>query len=420
MIIPTLAWKSLWNRRGMAILTIVAVSISVLLLLGVEKVRTAARASFTDTISSVDLIIGARSGGVQLLLYSVFHIGDATNNFTWQTYQEIAELPEVDWMIPISLGDSHQGFRVIGTSTDFFEHYHYRGDRLVSMSDGTRFNDVFDTVIGADVAEELGYAVGDRIIISHGVGSLNLSQHADKPFTITGIMEKTGTPVDRSVLISLEGMEAIHVDWVDGAAPRPGEEIPADVVRQMDLTPTSVTAAMLGLKSRLSIFTVQRFINEYRAEAMTAILPGVSLVELWSILGAAETALIAVSIMVVVTAIIGMVTMTLSTLNERRREMAVLRAVGARPLHVFTLLIAEAGFLAAAGAVLGIVLLYVGLTIAQPIIDAEYGLFLPIDAPSGREVIFLVAVVVAGLIAGLIPALRAYRNSLADGIIVRT
>ena len=420
MIIPSLSLKSLRNRKGMAILTVIAVAVSVMLLLGVEKVRTGARASFADTISSTDLIIGARSGGVQLLLYSVFRIGDATNNITWESYQDIAAQPQVAWIVPISLGDSHQGFRVVGTTDGYFENYRYRGGRPLTFTDGVRFADIFDAVVGSDVAEALGYRVGSRIIISHGLDSLGLSQHADKPFVVSGVLAKTGTPVDRSVHISLEGLEAIHVDWQSGAAPRPGQEIPADQVRLMDLTPASVTAALVGLKSRLGIFTLQRFVNDYREEALTAILPGVALFELWGILGAAETALIAVSAMVVATAILGMITTILSTLNERRREMAILRAVGARPSHIFGLLVAEAGLLAFVGTALGVVLLYVALLILRPIVDARFGLYLPITPPTPREWIVLGIVVLSGLVAGAIPALRAYWNSLADGIIVRT
>ena len=188
----------------------------------------------------------------------------------------------------------------------------------------------------------------------------------------------------------------------------------------MDLTPTSVTAALVGLKSRLGIFALQRYVNEYREEALTAILPGVALFELWGILGAAETALIAVSAMVVATAILGMITTILSTLNERRREMAILRAVGARPIHIFGLLVAEAGLLAFIGTALGLALLYVALVILRPIVDSRFGLYLPITAPTPREWIVLGIVVLSGIVAGAIPALRAYWNSLADGIIVKT
>jgi putative ABC transport system permease protein len=419
MIVLRLALKSLTNRWITALLTIVTIAASVMLLLGVEEVRTGARQSFADTISGTDLIVGARSGGLNLLLYSVFRIGNATNNVTWRSYQDIAARPEVAWIVPLSLGDSHRGFRVLGTSTDYFKHYKYRQTHGLVFAAGGPFSDLFDAVIGADVAQKLGYEVGDRIVLQHGLGSVSFLEHDDKPFRISGILERTGTPVDRTVHVSLEAITAIHVDWQSGAR-IPGKMVSAEAVRRMDLTPKDITAALIGLKSRLAAFRLQRAINEYRAEPLSAILPGAALQELWGLVGTAETALRVVSGMVVATALLGMLTMILSTLNERRREMAILRSVGARPRTVLGLLMAEAGVLTAVGVALGIVLLYAALFLVRPYVDSTYGLHLPIAPLKPDAWATLGTIVLAGCIAGLLPALRAYRLSLADGMTVRT
>ncbi|WP_386679726.1 ABC transporter permease [Loktanella sp. R86503] len=415
-MILRLATGSLLARSLTVGMTILSIALSVALFLGIEKVRTGARASFADTISGTDLIVGARSGAVQLLLYSVFRIGNATNNVTWQSYQDIAARQEVDWIVPISLGDSHRQFRVMGTTNEFFDRYKFRGDRALEFAQGQGLNDLYDAVIGADVAQALGYAVGDPIVVSHGLASF--TQHDDQPFRVAGIVAKTGTPVDRTVIVSLEAIEAIHVDWQGGAL-APGQATPVDTIRQMDLTPTAVTAAMVGLSSRLDVFGLQRWINEYPEEPLLAVLPGVALQELWQIVGIAETALVAVSAMVVVTALLGMMAMIFSSLNERRREMAIWRAMGASPATILCLLVLEAALMAAIGAALGFALLYAGLWIAQPMVDAAFGLWLPINAPSGREFAVLAAVVLAAAVASLVPALRAYRLSLADGMMVR-
>ena len=416
-MILRLAIGSLGARALTVAMTILAIALSVALFLGVEKVRTGAKASFADTISGTDLIIGARSGSVQLLLYSVFRIGNATNNVTWQSYQDIAARPEVDWIVPISLGDSHRQFRVMGTSVAFFDRYKYRQDRGLDMAEGVVMSDLFDTVIGSDVATTLGYEVGDPIVVAHGLASF--TEHEDQPFRVSGILAKTGTPVDRTVIVSMEAIEAIHVDWQNGAQV-PGQSTPPDAIRQMDLSPTAVTAALVGVESPLRTFALQRAINEYAEEPLLAILPGVALQELWAIVGVAETALLGVSAMVVVTALIGMMATIFSSLNERRREMAIFRAMGARPLTIMGLLVLEAVLTAAVGAVLGVVLLYAGLMVAQPIIDSAFGLWLPIEAPSVRELWVLLGVVGAGAIVSMVPAIRAYRLSLADGMMVRT
>ena len=415
-MIPRLAFASLIARALTVGMTILAIALSVALFLGVEKIRTGAKASFADTISGTDLIVGARSGSVQLLLYSIFRIGNATNNLTWESYQDIAKRPDVDWIVPISLGDSHRQFRVMGTTPAFFERYKYRSGQSLVVNDGAIIDDLFDAVIGADVAATLGYIVGDPIVVAHGLASF--TEHDDQPFRVSGILEKTGTPVDRTVIVGLRAIEAIHVDWQGGGQIQ-GQSTPADALRRMELEPQAVTAALLGVKGRLKVFGLQRSINEYAQEPLLAILPGVALQELWQIVGIAETALIGVSAMVVITALIGMMATIFSSLNERRREMAIFRAMGARPRVIVGLLVLEAIVMATLGALLGLGLLYVGLTIGQPLIDSAFGLWLPIEPPTLREFWVLLGVVAAGAIVSMVPALRAYRMSLADGMIVR-
>lgn len=419
MIVARLAMQSLRNRAGTALLTVLAIAVSVMLLLGVEKVRVGARQSFADTISGTDLVVGARSGAIQLLLYSVFRIGNATNNVTWKSYSDIAQRPEVDWIVPLSLGDSHRGFRVLGTTPDYFTRYKYRHVQPLVFSVGEPFKDLFDVVLGADVAAKLGYQVGSKIVVAHGTGSVAFIEHEDKPFRVSGVLAKTGTPVDRTLHVSLEAIEAIHIDWQNGM-PVAGQSVTPDDVRKMNLGPKAITAAMVGLKSKLSTFKLQRQINEYPEEPLSAIIPGAALQELWGLVGTAETALSVVSAMVVATALLGMVTTILTTLNERRREMAILRSVGARPATILGLLTTEALLLTVAGVALGVLLLYASLVLLQPTIDRLYGLQLSIEPPTASEWLTLGAIVLAGLFAGLIPALRAYRLSVADGMTVRT
>ena len=418
MMLLRLSLQSLANRRSTALLTILALAISIALFLGVERVRTGARASFANTIAGTDLIVGARSGSVQLLLYSVFRIGNATNNITWESYRDIADRPEVAWTVPISLGDSHRGFRVMGTTDAYFEHYRFRGNAPLILAKGERFNDLFDAVLGADVAADLGYKVGDPIVVAHGLGAVGFTKHEDMPFRVSGILAKTGTPVDRTVHVTLKAIEAIHVDWQSGAR-TPGHSTSADDVRAMDLTPKSITAVLVGVTSKLKTFSLQRRINEYPEEPLLAVLPGVALQELWSLIGVAESALAGVSGMVILTALIGMVAAILSSLSERRREMAILRAVGAGPRTVGCLMVLEAGTLALAGALAGTFLFLAGLLIAGPIVDQAYGLYLPFSLPSARELLILGGFVCAGILSGLIPAIGAYRMSLADGMTVR-
>ena len=420
MYLLRLALASLGNRRFTAWLTVFAIALSVCLLLAVERVRTEARASFANTISGTDLIVGARSGSVNLLLYSVFRIGNATNNIRWESYEQLAKHRQVKWAIPISLGDSHRGYRVMGTSTAYFEHYRYARTQQLQLSSGRTFaDDPFEVVLGAEVAQALAYKLGDELVLAHGVAAISLLKHDDKPFRVVGILDRTGTPVDRTLHISLAGMEALHVDWQNGMPARGAAKVSADQARAMDLQPTQITAVLLGLNSKIATFSLQREINEFRGEPLLAILPGVALQELWSLMGTAEKALFVVSLFVVLTGLIGMLTAILTSLNERRREMAILRSVGARPWHIASLLIVEAFALALAGVLLGVLLLYVGIAGAQGFIQANYGLYLPLNMPSRYEWTLLGAILSAALMMGCVPAWRAYRQSLADGLSIR-
>ncbi|SIQ62930.1 putative ABC transport system permease protein [Aeromonas sp. RU39B] len=411
-----LALSSLWARRLTATLTMLAVAISVTLLLGVERVRTQARESFASTVSGTDLIVGARSGQVNLLLYSVFRLGNPTNNVGWDAYQEIAKLRGIAWTIPLSLGDSHKGFRVLGTSGDYFKYLRYGRNQPLQLSEGRPFTTPFEAVLGAEVAKKLRYRLGQSIVIAHGAGNTSFSLHDNLPFKVVGILAPTGTPVDRTVHVPLAGIEAIHLGWDSG---RHSKSVTAEQALAQDLTPKTITAFMVGLNQRILAFQLQRTINTWLSEPLMAILPGAALQELWSLMSVAETALSVIAGFVVVAGLIGMLTTLLAGLNERRRELAILRSLGARPLHLFALLALEAAALTTAGLLVGVLLLYGAEALAMPWLLDRYGLQLMLSWPSERELWLLALVWISGLVIGLLPAWRAYRYSLSDGMSIR-
>lgn len=418
MAIVRLALQSLLNRRFTALLTVASIALSVALLIGVERIRSEARDSFASTLSGTDLVVGARSGPVQLMLYAVFRIGNATNNISWESYQAIAEHPRVAWTVPLSLGDSHRGFPVLGTTGAYFEHYRYGRDQPLALAQGRRFDDLYDAVLGAEVADSLGYQLGDEIIVAHGAGDVSFARHDDQPFRVAGILARTGTPVDRTVHLSLDAIEAIHLGW-QGGTRLPGIEIDPERVRAMELEPTAITAALIGLDARIATFAVQRYINDYPREPLLAVVPGVALSELWAVIGLAENALLVVSAFVVLVGLIGLMTALLIGLDGRRREMAILRSLGARPRQVLGLIVGEALVLTLIGILAGLAILAALLTLGQPLIESELGLRLGVGWPTWREWALAGAVLTTGLVVGFIPGWRAYRMSLSDGLSLR-
>ena len=439
MAIFSLALKSLRNRRFTVGLTIVSIALSVTLLLGVERIRRAAQSSFTSTVSGTDLIVGARTSPLQLLLSSVFGFSDVTNNIRWESYEAMSDLPGIAWTIPVSLGDTHAGYRVMGTTEAYFRHFQYGRRQALKMKSGAWFVSEDGTVLGAEVAENMGYQVGADIVVAHGAGDISFIKHDAHPFQVVGILSRTGTPVDRTVFVSLSGMDAIHagMDPAEDHGHDPlalhaaGDHHNPEKVRTdghhsavaadrhlHDHEPKAITAFYIGLESRSAALAVQRMVNAYNGEPLTAILPALALQELWGIVGVVEKSLITVSSFVVLVGLSGMLVAIMTSLNERRREMAILRSVGARPLHVFSLIVGEAGFVTSIGVMIGILFLYGSLIIAQPLVASRFGLLAKVGGMSAHELILLGIVCATGLIIGIIPGYRVYRHSLADGMTV--
>jgi putative ABC transport system permease protein len=423
-----IARQSAWNRRSTLIWVVVSLALATALLWTLERLRHDIRQSFSQSVSGVDLIVGARSSPVQLMLFSVFHIGSVPQSMSMDSVRAVAEHRSVSWVVPLSLGDSHRGFPVLGTTPAFFEHFAYGDKQPLVLQRGKAFADTLDglyeAVIGAEVARKMGYGLGQRITLGHGMhdhghdhdhGEGHADEHADKPFTVVGILAPTGTPVDRSVQVSLKALEAIHLDWVAGTS-MPGGQIPADQARKFNLEPEEVTAVLVGLKSRAAVFNVQRFVNFYQDEALMGVMPGVALGELWSVLGVGENALLAVSALVALVSVVSLMAVVLAGLNERRRELAVLRAVGAAPRHVLGLLTWEGVWVTCTGVVLGVLLAHLGMALATPWLQQSLGIRLQMAVPLPSQLALAGAVLLAGFLASLGPAWRAYRLSLADGL----
>ncbi|MEO9969235.1 MAG: FtsX-like permease family protein [Hyphomonadaceae bacterium] len=417
--ILSLALGSLKARRFTALLTIISIATAVMLFGAVENIRQSARASFERTLTGTDLIVGARSSAINLTLYTIFQIGDPTNNVTWETYEDIRSRSDVAWTVPISLGDSHRGFRVIGTTHEYFDHYKYADTRDLTLRDGRVFEDLFEIVLGAQVARDLNYEVGTSLTLSHGLGAASFSEHSDKPFTVSGVLAPTGTPVDRSVFVSLPAIEAIHAGWRSGT-PTPASRLATpERLRNANLQPKEITALLVGATSRARTLRIQRDLNTYRAEPLQAVIPGIALSQLWNMMSVVERALQIVSTFVIAVGLIGILTSILTSLNERRREMAILRSIGARPRHIITLLVSEAALFALIGSALGIAVLYGASWGLRPLLEERFNIGALSLTPGLFDLYIVSGITIIAALLGFIPAIIALKRSLSDGLTVR-
>jgi len=467
----SLALKSIRYRRSTILMSVFSIALSVMLLLGVERIRASVEESFTSTIAGTDLIVGARTGNLSLLLSTVFHIGNASQNVSWASFQKISKMPQVDWTIPISLGDSHKGYPVIGTTREFFEHYKYSANIPLKAESGVLSISNMKAVVGYQVAKRLNYSVGDSIELTHGMGSEDITKHEEDPFIISGVLAPTGTPVDNSVLISLVALDHIHDEFynyeeenlsVFGAFEfKPKARKVQDHNHEEDHDhdhgdghnhdhehehgeghdnehedghahkneeghdhvhgdPGSITGFFLGVKNKSDILGLQRTINEEKDEALLAILPVITLLELWSIINPIETVLFIISLLVLFVSLGSVLTAIVSSLNQRRREMAVLRSVGAHPRYIFGLIIIESTGIVLSGILLGFVLLFLGLIFTKPILQENFGMIMELAAFTQRELLIVLAIFIAGVLVGLLPAFSLYRRTLADGLTIKT
>ena len=408
----SLAWGSLASRRKSVILTFISLVISISVLLSVEHIRQQAKESFNRTISGVDLIVGAPSGQLNLLLYSVFRMGTPTNNISYDSYRMLESHDQVEWAIPFSLGDSHRGFRVLGTNSNYFEHYRYGNKQPLTFSQGRAFSQLFEAVIGYDVAQQLKYNVGDKVVIAHGIGNTSFTNHDKTPFTIVGIMEPTGTPVDKTVHVSLAAIEAIHL---------PASKIEAlfNKTQEVDLTPESITGVMLGLKSKFATFTMQRNLNNYKNDRLMAVLPGVAMAELWQIMSTVENLLRLISMLVLVSSLFGLSTMLLASMQQRQREIAVLRVLGSGPNFLFLLVLIEALIIVSLSVLAAVGVVSLTLTLISDWLASQYGLFLSGNLFNWQLLKITSIIFVASVITSIIPAFDAYRKALHSSLSIK-
>lgn len=416
-MINFLTYKSITNRKFTSLLCVLSITLSVTLFLGIERIRNGAREGFTNTISKTDLIVGAKGGPLQLLLYTVFHIGGAVNNIRMSTYEELKSNRLVEWTIPISLGDTYKGFRVVATDENFFLHYRFRGDKAVTLDSGKIPTETFDVVLGHEVAKKFHLKVGDPIVLSHGISSEAILSHEATPFHIVGIISPTQTPIDTGVFINLYGMEAMHFGWETGVPS--GAPINPDRLKKENIQITQLTSFMVKLKSRIAVLKMRRDIDQYDKEPIMAIIPALALQEMWQTIGYVEQILFLVSLCVLLVGVLSILISLYTSINERRREMAILRSLGASSRHVFLLLIYESSFLVLLGCLLGVASLYGLLFFVRPWLESNFSVYLEVQPLSVSEWCYLAGIFIAGTFAGIIPAIKAYMNSLQDGLTIK-
>jgi len=458
MIKFTLVFQSLLNRWLSCLLIILTLAFSISLFFTVSRIQESVKSSFQNTVSGVDSVIASRGGDLQILLNSVFLIGEPNNTIKWNTYQDIINHDKIKWAVPISLGDSHKGYRVIGTNNNYFKEIKYSSKKNIEFSSGNSFNDVFDVVIGSAVASKLNYNIGSDIAISHGLSEAgevhtfhqknhddhadeeddNHDDHADEEddnhddhadeghhdhnrenlgFKVSGILNPTGTPIDNAVYVSLAGLEAMHTGWIGN---QKVIDVSIDQIMESELKPKTISSIFVALNNRIQIFQFQRDILNYKKEAISAVMPGITLSRLWMLTGNVDKAFKIITFFIIIIALLGMIAMTIAGLNSRRREMAILRSVGASPSNIVSLLLVESIIISIVSCIVGYILMIVIFSLGKDYLQNNYGIFIDSFSIKNYDLQIIIAIVCAALIATIVPAIQIYKNTLRDGLSVKS
>ena len=443
MIKFNLVFQSLLNRWLSCFLIILTLAFSISLFFTVSRVQETVKSSFQNTVSGVDSLVAARGGNLQILLNSVFLIGEPSSTIKWHTYKDITNNNKIKWAVPISLGDSHKGYRVIGTSNDYFKEIKYSSGKNIEFQTGNSFSDVFDVVLGSVVANKLNYSIGSSIVVTHGLsdaGETHTFQsekheeheehddhgddddhaghdHDDMGFKVSGILKPTGTPIDNGVYISLAGIEAMHTGWIGNQKVL---DVSLEDILESELQPKTISAIFISLKNRTQIFQFQRDVLNYKNEAISSVMPGVTLSRLWMLTGNVDKAFKFITFLIIIIALLGMIAMTIAGLNSRRREMAILRSVGASPSNIVSLLLVESIIIALVSCAVGYIIMIIIFSLGKDYLQNNYGIFIDSFSIKNYDLQIIIAIVCAALIATIIPAIQVYKNTIRDGLSVKS
>ena len=449
MIKFTLVFQSLLNRWLSCLLIILTLAFSISLYFTVSRIQESVKASFKSTVSGVDSVVAARGGNLQILLNSVFLIGEPSAPIQWNTYKDIANNNKIKWAVPISLGDSHKGYRVIGTTNDYFKQIKYSSGKNIELLTGNTFNDVFDVVLGSVVAGKLNYNIGEEIAITHGLSDVgevhtftsekneNHDDHDDHAkheedegdddhashdhenlgFKVSGILKPTGTPIDNAVYVSLAGIEAMHTGWIGN---QKVIDVSLEQIMKNELKPKTISAIFLSLNNRTQIFQFQRDIINYKEEAISSVMPGITLSRLWMLTGNVDKAFKIITFFIIIIALLGMIAMTIAGLSSRRREMAILRSVGASPTNIVSLLLVESIIISVVSCIVGYILMVVIFSLGKDYLQNNYGIFIDSFSIKNYDLQIVITIVFAALIATIVPAIQIYKNTLRDGLSVKS
>jgi putative ABC transport system permease protein len=394
----SLAWQSLRHRPLASALNMLLMAVGIAMMTFVLSASTQLEDNALRDAQGIDLVVGAKGSPLQLILSSIYHIDIPNGNIPLAAEAELASNRLVKKVIPLALGDSYQGFRIVGTTTDYIAHY--QG----ALAQGKLFDAPMQVVLGAQVATRTNARLGASFAGSHGLVAGG-DMHKDAVYTVTGILQPTGSVLDRLVLTPVESVWNVHevVHGIDVNDPE--EKAAMDAEREL-------TALLVQYASPLAAMSMPRLINSQ--SALQAAQPALEAAKLFRLLGVGVDVLRGIAVIVLLSAALSMFVSLYNALEERKTDLAILRTLGAPPGKLFALLLVEGLLLAAGGAIVGWLLGHAAVEVLGRLLMHDQNLAMSGWAISANEAWLALVAVVVGVAAALVPAIRAYRTEIAD------
>ncbi len=420
-----IAWGYLWNRKFTTFLTILSVALAVALISSVLTLREETRKRFEEEGQAFDLVVGAKGSPLQLVLSSVYFMDNPTGNIPYSVYEQIQNDKEyVQSAYPIALGDNFQGFRIVGTDASLFQHKWIspitaEERNPFKIKEGRVFERPFEVVLGALVARETGLKIGDTFISSHGFIKLpevlGGHDHTQNPYTVVGIFDSSNSPFDRAIFTSVESVWEIHGEHNESEPKQEHDNQSAEDIKyeEWGKDPRSmITAVLVQLQSPALRFQYREMIRESTV-AMSA-TPVEEVSKLFEqFLGTAKTVLLAVGYLVVIISALSIMIGLYLAIIQRRRDLAIMRALGASRVEIFGSVLIEAFWVTALGIGTGYLLGGVISRIVGYYLSQKYGLSITSFILTTEHITSFATVAVVGLLAGIIPAWQAYKRNIA-------
>lgn len=415
MSIFKIVWKSIKQRSLASVLTIFSIMLGVALVVSILILKQESQDAFNQTATGYELIVGPKGSSLQLTLNTIYQIGVPIQNIPYDIYMKLKDDKRVKLAIPYVLGDNFKNHRFIGTVSEIFSDFSYQKDKKYQLKEGKFFTKDFEVVIGNETALKTGLKIGDTFSGSHGVenyeGSEGMFEHNEFKFTVTGILEKTFTPIDKVIFTSMNSIWEIH-----------NHEAEEKYKERKDTThheyEKSVTAILVSLKSPVYFDLLRRQINENKYEGINAqaVIPVFEIKQLFDIIGNINSILIIIAYLVVFVAVISILVSIYNSMNERKRDIAIMRSLGARRNTILNIILTEGFIISFIGGSLGIIASHLLIFLFRDTISNTAGIQISGTAINLFELYILAGTVLLGLVVTIIPALKAYNTDVAGNL----